>query len=45
MQTKHSLFLVPKITPKSRANVWTQWMMSFRPRLLATDRSKTVILV
>ena len=45
MRTQHKLFIVLRITPKSRAKVCTQWRMSLSPRLLATDRSKAVILV
>ena len=46
MRTEHYLFHVLGIAPKSRAKVSAQqWMMSFSPRLLATYRSKSVILV
>ena len=46
--TEHKLFLVQRITPKSRAKVCAQWRMSLSPHpgsLLATDRSKAVVLV
>ena len=41
------MFLVLRITPKSRAKVCTQWRMSSSTpgSLLATDRSKKVVLV
>ena len=42
------MFLVLRITPKSRAKVCAQWRMSLSPppgSLLATDRSKAVYLV
>ena len=47
MQTEHLLFLVLRITPKSRVKVCAQWRMSLSPpgSLLATDRSKAVVLV
>ena len=47
MQTEHLLFLVIRITPKSRAKVYAQWRMSLGPpgSLLATDHSKAVVLV
>ena len=48
MRTEHELFLVTRITPKSRAKVCTQWTMSLSPpppRSLATDRSQVVSLV
>ena len=38
------MFLVLRITPKSRAKVCAQWRMS-PGSLLATDRSKAVVLV
>ena len=46
MRTEHELFLVLRITPKSRAKVCAQWRI-LKPRgsLLATDRSKAVALV
>ena len=40
------LFLVLRITPKSRAKVCAQWRIPKPPgSLLATDRSKVVVLV
>ena len=41
------MFLVLRITPKSRAKVCAQWRMSLSPpgSLLATYRSKAVVLV
>ena len=40
-----TLFLVIRITPKSRAKVCAQWMMSLSQpgSLIATDRSKAVV--
>ena len=46
MRTEHCLFLVLRITPKSKAKVCTQWRILKPPgSLLATDRSKAVVLV
>ena len=46
MRTEHELFLVLRITPKSRTKVCAQWRMSESPgSLLATGRSKAVVLV
>ena len=46
MRTNHLLFLVPRPTPKSRAKVCAQWrILNFPGSLLATDRSKAVVLV
>ena len=47
MRTEHKLFLVLRITPKSRAKVRAQCRMSLSPpgSLLAIDRSKAVVLV
>ena len=46
MRTEHWLFLVLRITPKSRAKVCVQWRILKPPgSLLATDRSKAVVLV
>ena len=40
------MFLLLRITPKSRANVCAQWRVLKLPgSLLATDRSKAVVLV
>ena len=40
------MFLVLRITPKSRAKVCAQWRILKPPgSLLATDRSKAVVLV
>ena len=40
------MFLVLRITPKSRAKVCEQWRILKTPgSLLATDRSKAVVLV
>ena len=40
-------FRVRDFTPKSKAKVYPQWRMSFKPpgSLLATDRSKAVVLL
>ena len=46
MRTEHSLFIVLRITPKSRTGVCARWRMSLPPGgLLATDRAKAVVLV
>ena len=48
MRTEHKLFLVQMInTPKSRANVCTQWRVSLSTpgSFLATDRSKAAVKV
>ena len=45
MRTEHFLFLVLRITFKSKAKVCAQWRMSLCPRWLATDRSKAVMLL
>ena len=46
MRTEHLLFLVLRITPKSRPKVCMQWRILKPPSiLLATDRSKAVVLV
>ena len=46
MRTEHKLFLVVRITPKSRAKVCAQWRILKPPgSLLATDRSNAVVLV
>ena len=41
------MFLVLRITPKSRVNVFAQWRILKPPpgSLLATDRSKAVVLM
>ena len=46
MRTEHQLFLVLRITPKSRAKFARSGGCPQAPRsLLATDRSKAVVLV
>ena len=46
MRTEHLLFLVLRITPKSRAKVCAQWRILGPPgSLLAADLSKAVVLV
>ena len=48
MRTEHLLFLVLRITPKSRARVCAQWRILKPPppsSLLTTDRSKAVAFV
>ena len=46
MRTEHQLFLVLRITPKSRAKVCAQWRILKPPdSLLVTDLSKAVVLV
>ena len=45
MRTEHKLFIVLRITPKSRAKVCAQWRILKPPgSLLATGRSKAVVL-